>query len=76
LSQATRVNDVSIFYLNGRTNVVYTELLWWSFFLIYCLLFSFDGSEFPHPNHELKFLALDAKMVIMEAKFMTCGYWK
>jgi len=27
LSQATRVNDVSIFYLNGRTNVVYTELL-------------------------------------------------
>ncbi len=29
LSQATCVNDVSIFYLNGRmmTNVVYTELL-------------------------------------------------
>ncbi len=29
LSQATRVNDVFVFYLNGRmtTNVVYTKLL-------------------------------------------------
>jgi hypothetical protein len=30
------------------------------------------GSEFPHPNHGLKFPALDAKMATIEAKFMTC----
>ncbi len=55
---------------------VYMKLLRWSFFSIYCLLFSFDGSEFPHPNHGLKFLALDAKMVATEATFTMCECWK
>jgi len=31
------------------------------------------GMEFPHPNHRLKFLALDAKMAAMGTTFMTCG---
>jgi hypothetical protein len=38
--------------------------------ILYLLL----GSKFPHPNHRLKFLALDAKMAAMEATFTTCGY--
>jgi len=50
LSQATRVNDVYVFYPNGRTttNVIYTKLLQWSLFSISCLLFFLDGSKFPH----------------------------
>jgi hypothetical protein len=78
LSRATRVNNVSVFCPNGRTttNVVYMELLRWFLFSIYCMLFFLDGSEFPHPNHELKFPALDAKMATTEVTFMTCGCWK
>jgi len=78
LSWATHMNDVFVFCLNGRmtTNVVYTELLQWSFFSIYCLLFCLDGSKFPHPNHGLKFPALDAKMTATQAMFMMCGCWK
>jgi hypothetical protein len=78
LSRATRVNDVFVFCPNGRTttNVVYTELLQWSFFSIYRLFFCLDGSKFPHPNHGLKFPALDAKMIATQAMFMTCGCWK
>ncbi len=77
LSRATHVNDVFVFCLNGRTttNVVYTKLLQWSFFFI-SLLFCFDGSKFPHPNHGLKFPTLDAKMTATQAMFMTCGCWK
>jgi hypothetical protein len=78
LSRVRRVNDVSVFCSNGRmtTNVGYTELLRWFLFSIYCLLFFLDGSEFPHPNHGLKFLALDVKMAAMEITFMTCSCWK
>jgi hypothetical protein len=67
------VNDVSVFCLNGKktTTIVYMELLRWSLFSISCLLFSFNGSEFLHPNHGLKFPALDAKMAATEATFTT-----
>jgi ATP-dependent DNA helicase PIF1 len=75
LSRATHLNDISVFCPNGRTMtyVVYTKLLRSSFFSIYCLLFSRDGSKFPHPNHGLKFPTLDAKMATTEATFTTCS---
>jgi hypothetical protein len=78
LSRTTHVNDISVFCPNGKTttNVVYTKLLWWSFFSMYCLFFFLDGLEFPHPNHGLKFPALDAKMATTKAMFTTCGCWK
>jgi len=75
LSQATRVNDVSVFCPTGRTMTM--------LFIRNCCddlsslslacFFSFDGLGFSHPNHGLKFLALDAKMVAMEATFTMCG---
>jgi hypothetical protein len=34
------------------------------------------SSEFPHPNHRLKFITLDAKMATMEITFTTCDCWK
>jgi hypothetical protein len=37
------------------------------------MFFFLDGSKFPHPNHGLKFPALDAKMAAMEATFMMCS---
>jgi hypothetical protein len=75
LSRATCVNDVFVFCPNGKmtTNVVYTKLLQWCLFSIYCMFFSLNESEFPHPNHELKF---PAKMAATKAAFTTCNCWK
>jgi hypothetical protein len=32
------------------------------------------STEFPHPNHKLKFPALNVKMVAIEATLMMCNY--
>jgi len=63
LSRTMRVNDIFVFCLNGRTttNVVYMELLRWSLFSISCLLFSLDGSKFPHPNHGVEIPCIRCK---------------
>jgi hypothetical protein len=49
LSRATHVNDIFVFCPDGKTttNVVYTELLQWSFFSIWYLFFFSRWVEIP-----------------------------